>query len=167
MSWNGLNCFWCSIWMHWNLSVESHYTGSSKYSIVNSNGILNMTLQLLNCFPKWSNKVPKQELEVKALFSCLEKTITMLERHRHLGHYYPSEWNFWYISSQLHASSYWIIPPSFIIVLFLAIYIAPIRSWTYNHILHPSVWEEEVQFESKFIDSSTILYFILFYFIFW
>ena len=77
--------------MHWNLFVESHYAGSSKYSIMNSNGIINMTLQLPNCFPKLSNKVPKQELEVKALLSCLEKTITMLERHRHLGHDYPSE----------------------------------------------------------------------------
>lgn len=94
-----INCFWSSIWMQWNLSVESHYTGSSKYYIVNSNGIINMTLQLLNFFRKWSNKVPKQELELKALLSCLEKTITMLERHRHLGHDYPSEWNFWYISS--------------------------------------------------------------------
>ena len=74
------------------------------------------------------------------------------KNHKNVGKEYPFRpwiptWMKFLVNKLLAlmfcVSSHWRLPPSFIIVLFLVIYVAPSRSWTYNHILHPFLWEKK------------------------
>lgn len=131
---------------------------SREYSIVNSDELITVafhstSLQLLNYF---QNDLTMFLLSsfVQVINKSLKWRPIVLPRknNKNVGKEYPFRpwiptWMKFLVNKLLAlmycVSSHWRLPPSFIIVLFLVIYIAPSRSWTYNHILHPFLWEKK------------------------